>query len=56
MTAPADCDPTWSDAPLDHIPTAFTLRQDEMRDLRAQGAGALELWTADTVPTAEEYL
>ncbi|MCX5365893.1 hypothetical protein OG864_45165 [Streptomyces sp. NBC_00124] len=56
MTTPADCDPTWSDAPLDHTPTAFTLRQDEMRDLRAQGAGARELWTAHTVPMTEEYL
>ncbi|MGW7726261.1 hypothetical protein ACWGJ6_23365 [Streptomyces canus] len=56
MTAPADCDPTWSDIPADHMPTPFTLRQDEMRDLHAQGAGSLALWTAETVTPPREYL
>ncbi|WP_405747734.1 hypothetical protein [Streptomyces canus] len=57
MTAPAAPDPWWDDAePGDHTPTPHDLRQDEMRDLHAQGAGARELWTADTVPTTEEYL
>lgn len=40
---------------LDRTPTRFALRQAEMEDLRAQGAGPLALWTATTI-TAEEYL
>lgn len=53
MTTPADDLRTPDDS--DHAPNPFDLRQHEMRDLRHQGAGPADLWTADTVPT-EEYL
>jgi hypothetical protein len=39
----------------DRTPSPFSLRQAEMRDLRAQGPGPLALWSATTI-TAEEYL
>ncbi|WP_329472681.1 hypothetical protein OIE75_29480 [Streptomyces sp. NBC_01723] len=48
------CDPLWTDdwEPGDRPPSAFDLRQAEIRDLKRQRAGTKALWTADTVPTS----
>ena len=47
-----DCTPDWTavEPPAgDHTPSRFDLRQDEIHDLRDQGAGPLALWTAHTI-------
>lgn len=46
------CDPVWSSdyQPTDRTPTRLDLRHHEMHDLRNQGAGPRELWTAHDVP------
>lgn len=49
---PPPSDDYW---PSDRIPTPFAVRQAEIEDLRGQGAGPLDIWTATTI-TAEEYL
>lgn len=48
-----DPEPDNDHQPSDHTPTPFDLRQHEMRDLQAQGAGPHALRTAHTVPTGE---
>lgn len=48
-----DCAPDWPEPvdqqPDDHTPARFDQRQQEMRDLRDQGAGPVALWTAHTI-------
>jgi len=53
----ADCDPDWDaiDPAPDRTPTAFDLRQHEMRTQAGQGADRHRLWHAQTIPT-QEYL
>ncbi|MFJ3021451.1 hypothetical protein ACIPH4_10935 [Streptomyces tendae] len=51
-----DCDPGWTDDTeptddLDRPPSAFALRQAELRDQQDQGASRYQLWTAHNVPT-----
>ncbi|MFJ6061633.1 hypothetical protein ACIQHU_01190 [Streptomyces tendae] len=51
-----DCDPDWTgdaepDDDLDRPPSAFALRQAELRDQQDQKASRYALWTAHNVPT-----
>lgn len=50
-----DCDPDWDAEPddedLDRPPSAFALRQAELRDQQDQGASRYALRTAHNVPT-----